>query len=156
MVSVDWGADWAVDHAWEPPGGAATRSWSPRRGALDGLADPAAVLVARDAGSGAVAACGFVVDRDLGVTSVVGPRILNDRQHALFTRTFFAGSRCLPLTVSLPVAHRIVYDGIRRARAFGCEPAPGFEEARRMLDGPARSRRHRARIEPLPTVVGGR
>ena len=60
-------------------------------------------------------ACGFLVDHHLGVTAVVGPRILDDQQHALFTRTFFAGSLRMPVPVALPVAHRIVYDGIRRA-----------------------------------------
>ncbi len=145
LVSADWNREWLDD-------GVSRRSSA--RDGLDELVDPAAVLVARDAGLGAVTACGFLIDHHLGVTAVVGPRILDDQQHALFTRTFFAGSLRLPVPVALPVAHRIVYDGIRRARAFGCEPAAGFDAARPMLDGAVRSRRGRANRDRREVAAG--
>jgi hypothetical protein len=102
------------------------------------LADPtphpsglAAVLVARYAGPDTVSACGYLVDLYcLGVKDVIGPRILNDQQHAQFTRAFFAGFRQAPIAAPIELAQQLVLGSARYAHSLGFEPAPGFESVR--------------------------
>src|SRR6478735_8398190 len=121
-VSAGWSSGLLVDERFRWPESPAAATDSP------GLA---AVLVARDAGRGAVSACGYLVDLYcLGVKDVIGPRILNDQQHAQFTRTFFAGFRQPPVAAPLELAQQLVLGAVRYARALGLEPAPGLDAVR--------------------------
>ncbi|HEY5879233.1 MAG TPA: hypothetical protein VIU11_09995 [Nakamurella sp.] len=90
-----------------------------------------AVLVARDAGRDKVSVCGYLVDvYFLGIKNVIGPRLLNDQQHAQFTRTFYAVFEQPPIAAPIELAQQLVLGGVRYARGFGLEPAPGFDEVR--------------------------
>lgn len=121
-VSAGWSAGLLVDERYR---------WPDR---LDAVADTpglAAVLVARSAGRDTVSACGFLVDLYcLGVKDVIGPRILNDQQHAQFTRTFFAGYPQPPIAAPLELAQQLVFGAARYARSLGFDPAVGFDAVR--------------------------
>lgn len=121
-VSAGWSAGLLVDDRfrWPDPDDAAS--------ATPGLA---AVLVARSAGRDSVSACGYLIDLYcLGVKDVIGPRVLNDQQHAQFTRAFFAGHHQPPIAAPLELAQQLVLGAARYARSLGFEPAPGFDAVR--------------------------
>jgi hypothetical protein len=121
-VSAGWSSGLLVDERFR---------WPESPGAAADTPGLAAVLVARDAGRGAVSACGYLVDLYcLGVKDVIGPRILDDQQHAQFTRTFFAGFRQPAVAAPLELAQQLVLGAVRYARALGLEPAPGFDAVR--------------------------
>ena len=121
-VSAGWSDGLLVDERLGWPDGADTAPDTP------GLA---AVLVARYAGRDKVTACGYLIDLYcLGVKDVIGPRVLNDQQHAQFTRTFFAGYRQPPIAAPLELAQQLVLGAARYARSLGFDPAPGFDAVR--------------------------
>lgn len=121
-VSAGWSDGLLVDERFRWPDGADAARDTP------GLA---AVLVARYAGRDKVTACGYLIDLYcLGVKDVIGPRVLNDQQHAQFTRTFFAGYRQPPIAAPLELAQQLVLGAARYARSLGFDPAPGFDDVR--------------------------
>jgi len=121
-VSAGWSAGLLVDERFRWPDVGEAAQDTP------GLA---AVLVARHAGRDKVTACGYLVDLYcLGVKDVIGPRVLNDQQHAQFTRTFFAGYRQPPIAAPLELAQQLVLGAARYARSLGFDPAPGFDAVR--------------------------
>src|SRR4029453_16460789 len=87
------------------------------------VADPGAqglvsVLVARQERYGRVRLCGWLVDVwCLGVKDVVGPRVIDERRAAEFTRSHFAPYQAPPLHLG----------AFPYARSLGFEPAPGFQ-----------------------------
>lgn len=116
-VSAGWSAGLLVDERFR---------WPDRPDAVADTPGLAAVLVARNSGRDTVSACGYLVDLYcLGVKDVIGPRILNDQQHAQFTRTFFAGYRQPPVAAPIELAQQVVLGAARYARSLGFEPAPG-------------------------------
>ena len=124
-VSAGWSDGLLVDERFGWPDGADTIPDTP------GLA---AVFVARYAGRDKVTACGYLIDLYcLGVKDVIGPRVLNDQQHAQFTRTFFAGYRQPPIAAPLELAQQLVLGAARYARSLGFDPAPGFDAVRSHL-----------------------
>ena len=121
-VSAGWSAGLLVDERFR---------WPERPDAVADTPGLAAVLVARSAGRDTVSACGYLVDLYcLGVKDVIGPRILNDQQHAQFTRTFFAGYRQPPISAPIELAQQLVLGSARFARALGFDAAPGFDAVR--------------------------
>jgi hypothetical protein len=121
-VSAGWSAGLLVDERFR---------WPDRPDAVADTPGLAAVLVARSAGRDTVSACGYLVDLYcLGVKDVIGPRILNDQQHAQFTRTFFAGYRQPPLAAPIELAQQLVLGAARYARSLGLEPSAGFDAVR--------------------------
>jgi hypothetical protein len=121
-VSPGWSAGLLVDERFR---------WPERTDAIADTPGLAAVLVARSAGHGTVSACGYLVDLYcLGVKDVIGPRILDDQQHALFTRTFFAGYGQPPIAAPIELAQQLVLGAARYARSLGFEPAAGFDTVR--------------------------
>lgn len=121
-VSAGWSAGLLVDERFR---------WPDRPDAVADTPGLAAVLVARSAGRETVSACGYLVDLYcLGVKDVIGPRILNDQQHAQFTRTFFAGYRQPPVAAPIELAQHLVLGAARYARSLGFEPAAGFDAVR--------------------------
>ena len=121
-VSAGWSAGLLVDERFR---------WPDHPDAVADTPGLAAVLVARSAGRDTVSACGYLVDLYcLGVKDVIGPRILNDQQHAQFTRTFFAGYRQPPVAAPIELAQQLVLGAARYARSLGFEPAAGFDAVR--------------------------
>ncbi len=121
-VSAGWSAGLLVDERFR---------WPDRQEGGPDTPGLAAVLIARHAGRDKVSACGYLVDLYcLGVKDVIGPRILNDQQHAQFTRTFFAGFRQPPIAAPLELAQQLVLGAARYARSLGFQPAPGFDDVR--------------------------
>jgi hypothetical protein len=121
-VSPGWSAGLLVDERFRWPDDVDGRHVAP------GLV---AVLVARHAGRDQVTACGYLVDAFcLGVRDVIGPRILNDQQHAQFTRAFFSGFARPPVAAPLELAQQLVLGSVRYARSLGFDPAPGFDAVR--------------------------
>lgn len=121
-VSAGWSAGLLVDERFR---------WPERSDAVTDTPGLAAVLVARSAGRDTVSACGYLVDLYCrGVKDVIGPRVLNDQQHAQFTRTFFAGYRQPPIAAPIELAQQLVLGSARFARALGFEAAPGFDAVR--------------------------
>ena len=121
-VSAGWSAGLLVDERFRWPD---IREADPETPGL------AAVLVARHAGRDKVTACGYLVDLYcLGVKDVIGPRVLNDQQHALFTRTFFAGYRQPPIAAPLELAQQLVLGAARYARSLGFDAPAGFDTVR--------------------------
>lgn len=121
-ISAGWSTGLTVDERLR---------WPDRPDAVADTPGLAAVLVARRAGRDTVSACGYLVDLYcLGVKDVIGPRILNDQQHAQFTRTFFAGYRLPPVAAPIELAQQLVFGAARYARSLGFEPAAGFDAVR--------------------------
>ena len=121
-VSAGWSAGLLVDERFR---------WPDRPDAVADTPGLAAVLIARSAGRDTVSACGYLVDLYcLGVKDVIGPRILNDQQHAQFPRTFFAGYRQPPVAAPIELAQQLVLGAARYARSLGFEPAAGFDAVR--------------------------
>lgn len=124
-VSPGWSEGLLVDERFR---------WPDRPDSGEATPGLAAVLIARHAGRDKVTACGYLVDLYcLGVKDVIGPRILNDQQHAQFTRTFFAGYRHPPIAAPIELAQQLVLGAARYARSLGFEPAPGFDAVRHHL-----------------------
>jgi hypothetical protein len=96
-------------------------------------ADPGAqglvsVLVARQERYGRVGVCGWLVDvYCLGVKDVVGPRVMDERRGAEFTRSYFAAYQARPLAAPVELARHLVFGAIAYARSLGFEPAPAFQ-----------------------------
>jgi hypothetical protein len=86
------------------------------------------VLVAREERSGRVGVCGWLVDvYCLGVKDVVGPRVMDERRGAEFTRSYFAAYQARPLAAPVELARHLVFGAIAYARSLGLEPAPDFQ-----------------------------
>jgi hypothetical protein len=63
----------------------------------------------------------------LGVKDVVGPRVMDERRAAEFTRSCFAAYQAQPLAAPVELARQLVFGAVAYARSLGFEPAPGFE-----------------------------
>jgi hypothetical protein len=86
------------------------------------------VLVTREERYGRVRVCGWLVDVwCLGVKDVVGPRVMNERRMAEFTRSYFAAYQTQPLAAPVELGRHLVFGAVTYARSLGFEPAPGFE-----------------------------
>ena len=86
------------------------------------------VLVAREERYGRVGVCGWLVDvYCLGVKDVVGPRVMDERRGAEFTRSYFAAYQARPLAAPVELARHLVFGAIAYARSLGFEPAPAFQ-----------------------------
>src|SRR6266545_2858746 len=86
------------------------------------------VLVTRQERYGRVRLCGWLVDvYCLGVKDVVGPRVMDERRAAEFTRSYFAAYQAPPLAAPVELAQHLVLGAVAYARSLGFEPAPGFE-----------------------------
>jgi transcriptional regulator with XRE-family HTH domain len=86
------------------------------------------VLVTRQERYGRVGVCGWLVDVwCLGVKDVVGPRAMNERRVAEFTRSYFAAYQAPPLQAPVELARHLVFGAVAYAQSLGFEPAPGFQ-----------------------------
>jgi hypothetical protein len=86
------------------------------------------VLVAREERYGRVGVCGWLVDvYCLGVKDVVGPRVMDERRGAEFTRSYFAAYQARPLAAPVELARHLVFGAVVYARSLGFEPAPDFQ-----------------------------
>ena len=86
------------------------------------------VLVAREERYGRVGVCGWLVDvYCLGVKDVVGPRVMDERRAAEFTRSYFSAYQARPLAAPVELARHLVFGAIAYARSLGFEPAPDFQ-----------------------------
>src|SRR6266508_4213650 len=86
------------------------------------------VLVTRQERYGRVRLCGWLVDvYCLGVKDVVGPRVMNERRAAEFSRSYFAAYQAPPLQAPVELARHLVFGAVAYARSLGFEPAPGFQ-----------------------------
>jgi hypothetical protein len=102
--------------------------WPDVETANSGTSGLVSVLIARRARHGKISVCGWLVDvYCLGVKDVVGPRVLDERDLAAFTRSFFAAYHARPLTAPLKLAQHLVFGAVAYARGLGFEPAPGFQ-----------------------------
>jgi hypothetical protein len=85
------------------------------------------VLVTRQARHGKVRVCGWLVDVwCLGVKDVVGPRVMDERRAAEFTRSYFAAYQAPPLDAPVELARHLVFGAVAYARSLDFEPAAGF------------------------------
>jgi hypothetical protein len=85
------------------------------------------VLVTRQERYGKVRVCGWLVDvYCLGVKDVVGPRVMDERRAAEFTRSYFAAYQAPPLDAPVELARHLVFGAVAYAQSLGFEPAPGF------------------------------
>jgi hypothetical protein len=86
------------------------------------------VLVTREERYGRVRLCGWLVDVwCLGVKDVVGPRVMDERRVAEFTRSYFAAYQAPPLAAPVELARHLVFGAVAYAQSLGFQPAPGFE-----------------------------
>lgn len=86
------------------------------------------MLVAREERYGRVGVCGWLVDvYCLGVKDVVGPRVMDERRGAEFTRSYFAADQARPLAAPVELARHLVFGALAYARSLGFEPAPDFQ-----------------------------
>jgi len=86
------------------------------------------VLVTRQERYGRVGVCGWLVDVwCLGIKDVVGPRVMNERRVAEFTRSYFAAYQTQPLAAPVELARHLVFGAVAYARSLGFEPTPGFQ-----------------------------
>lgn len=86
------------------------------------------VLVTRQERYGRVRLCGWLVDVwCLGVKDVVGPRVIDERRAAEFTRAYFTAYQAPPLQVPVELARHLVFGAVAYARSLGFEPPAGFE-----------------------------
>ncbi len=93
-----------------------------------------AVLIAREAGRSRLSVCGYLVDvHCLGVKNVVGPLVMNAGDCAEYTRLFFRAFDEPPIAAPLDLAQNLVYGAVDFARAFGFEPAAGFDDVKAHL-----------------------
>lgn len=86
------------------------------------------VLVTRQERYSRVRLCGWLVDVwCLGVKDVVGPRVIDERRAAEFTRSYFAAYQAPLLQAPVELARHLVFGAVAYARSLGFEPAPGFQ-----------------------------
>ena len=105
--------------------------WYDQPDADTGSSGLVSVLVARDAGRSRVSLCGYLVDvYCLGVKNTIGPRVMNTRQAADFTRSFYGGYQAQPLAAPLELAQNLVFGAMEYAAALGFDPAPDFATTR--------------------------
>jgi hypothetical protein len=85
------------------------------------------VLVARRGRHDKVRACGYLVDvYCLGVKNASGPRTMEMRDLASFSRTFFAAFDGEPVPAPLELAQHLVLGAVEYARGLGFEPHHDF------------------------------
>jgi hypothetical protein len=90
-----------------------------------------AVLIARDAGRSRLRVCGYLVDvYCLGVKDVIGPRVMNERHLAEFSRRYFGAFDGPPVAAPLDLAQNLVFGAVDFARSLGFEPAADFEDVK--------------------------
>lgn len=94
------------------------------------------VLVARRAGEGEAAVCGYLVDvYCLGVKNAWGPRRTSRRDLAACVEECFAAYPAPPLPAPLELARQIVYGAVDYAVGLGFAPHPDFALAAGHLGG---------------------
>jgi len=100
----------------------------------DGESGLVGVVVARDAGSSALA-CGYLVDVFcLGVKNTNGPKTMDRRKLPDFVRDFFSAwpSR-VPVPAPLELARHVVFGAVDYARDLGFEPHRDFAKGAALL-----------------------
>src|SRR5690606_34034220 len=93
----------------------------------EGMSGLVTVLVARRAGEGQAAVCGYLVDvYCLGVKNAWGPRLVYRRDLAACVEECFAAYPADPLPAPLELARQIVYGAVDYAVGLGFAPHPDF------------------------------